>query len=290
MKDIPKDLIDVYKKLLEKINSERSRKQELAKRAISWVAGSQVQLRSDEFMKAISFGYQNTDVEDVISCCHHLLTHNQSHDVVELGHFSIVEFIRDQKAGDFAPVAIHSMIAFLCLNAIYVTARVRKDIELSDEDQSYVQRLSTGSYVAEEDDGDGRHDNEKEHNHDDHAGHDAVRIKKKNSMSFRQYATNLWASHCERVDTKCLAKDKWVTVLESWRELEQVGGQIPQTEATTVSLGANSISHRIPETAAEDFTQWIFMVSCKLFAYLSSINLVVLPNPNLTTCRRFWAL
>ena len=58
MKELPKDLIGVYRELFVRISDDRPLQQELAKRMISWIIGVQNQLRAAELAKALSSNYE----------------------------------------------------------------------------------------------------------------------------------------------------------------------------------------------------------------------------------------
>jgi hypothetical protein len=54
-------------------------------------------------------------VEEIVSSWHHLVIFNKSSDIVEFGHFSVVEFIRDERKEEYNQVRVHSLVPFLCL-------------------------------------------------------------------------------------------------------------------------------------------------------------------------------
>jgi hypothetical protein len=58
IKELPKDLIGVYRELFVRISDDRPLRQELAKRTIGWIIGAQNQLRAAELVKALSSNYE----------------------------------------------------------------------------------------------------------------------------------------------------------------------------------------------------------------------------------------
>jgi hypothetical protein len=237
MKAIPKDLLGVYRELFDRINNDRPLKKELARRTISWLIAAKNQLRADELIKALSSGYAeyhaDVTVEDIISSCHHLAVYNKSLVIVEFGHFSVVEFIRDEKKDEYSQEKVHDITAFLCLNAMW----------------EYVSSL-IGSFVATEQRNEFSPSEEHESPH-------------KTYVTFWYYAINLWAFHCQASGSDSPVPKMWDSPLRLWREIRQGIHGIPFTEPSSVSLGINSIRHRIPEHSARIFDEWLFMISCQ---------------------------
>jgi hypothetical protein len=122
MDDIPPDLSGIYTVLFQQISDDRPYRKELAKRAISWGLGTQVQLSAKEFIKAMSVAYREyndtVEINDVISSCHHLIIHNKASDVIKFGHFSVLEYIQKHRKEDYGQLSIYNTIAYLCLNAL----------------------------------------------------------------------------------------------------------------------------------------------------------------------------
>lgn len=244
MKQIPDDLSGVYRELFEEIKKGEPPNQELARRAVSWVFGAQTQLRADEFIKAISSGYENykerVTVDDIISCCHHLLLYNASSDRIEFGHFSVVQFIEKEKKEEYGHSQVHGLMSFLCLNAMWEAARVNDKGFRLDHVENYVHGLTKATVVGKDSEN-----------------------SRRTFVSFWCYATNFWAFHCEGSGADSGTQNTWENPLRWWCEIKQVVSRIPFAEDANVSLGVNSIGYRIPEGSAENFSEWIFMISCK---------------------------
>jgi hypothetical protein len=150
MRDIPLDLKGIYAGLFQKINEDRRPyKRELAKRAISWLLGAQAQLSTKEFLKAMSSAYEDyndtVEIADVISSCHHLMIHNAATDVIEFGHFSVLEYTQEDRKDDYGQFSIHNTIAYLCLNALWQSARVEDQGLESKPIRRYVDSLAETS-------------------------------------------------------------------------------------------------------------------------------------------------
>jgi hypothetical protein len=254
MKDIPKELSGIYQGLFERINEDSlESNRELAWRAISWVFAAQTQLNVNEVIKAVSSGYRKwyeeaVTCDDIITCCHQLLVYKPSSNTIEFSHFSVVQHIEKERMEECSQKKVHSLLSFLCLNAMWESAQVHDRGFKPEPLQSYVDGLTqlTCSSV---------------HNH-------ATGNSQETFMSFWCYETNFWAFHCERSDADSGMDVTWGNPLSLWCGIKQqvkptAGAHVFLSEPTNVSLGVNSIRHRIPETSAKDVSEWVFMVSCK---------------------------
>jgi hypothetical protein len=253
MRTIPKDLLGVYRELFDRINNDRPLKKELARRTISWLIAAKNQVRADELIKALSSGYAeyraDVTVEDIVSSCHHLAVYNKSLEIVEFGHFSVVEFIRDEKKDEYSQGKVHEITAFLCLNAMWEVGRVEVQGLQQEIIREYVSSL-IGGFVATE----RRNESSPSEEHES---------PNKTYVTFWYYATNLWAFHCQSSGSDSPVPKMWDNPLGLWREIRQGIHSIPFTEPSSMSLGVNSIRHRIPEHSAGMFDEWLFMISCR---------------------------
>jgi hypothetical protein len=249
MKEIPTDLLGVYHNFFDRIERDRHQRRELAKRAINWVLGAQSQLSAQELILATSSGYEgyqaNVTIEEVISSRHHLMIYNKTSDTTEFGHFSMVEFIRDQKK-EFSQDKIHDLIAFLSLNAMNEEARVIDQHLRSSYVEKYV-RTVVGSSIRS------KHSNEI----------DQSNTKNKQFVSFWIYVVNLWGFHCQTPGADAGEPMMWSEPFISWSAIKttkQSTRVISLTRNSGVSPGLNSIDHSVPEMLGQTFEKWLFSI------------------------------
>jgi hypothetical protein len=161
-----------------------------------------------------------------------------------------VEFIRDEKKHEYSQVHVHSLVSYLCLNAMWEVARVNNQGHKLEYIDEYVHSLVDTTHGIDE--------------ADEYGPSEELKPMNRSFVTFWCYATNFWAFHCESCGADSGSANMWDVPLESWCAIKQPIDSIPFVERSDVSFGINSISHRIPEKSAKSFKEWLFMISCTL--------------------------
>ncbi|KAH8589100.1 hypothetical protein B0O99DRAFT_637695 [Bisporella sp. PMI_857] len=257
MNKIPPMLDGIYAELFQRIDDDHDHpeRQELARRAISWLLGAHVQLSANEFIKAISAAYEDYNykvtINDVLSSCHHLVTYDTQADTFTIGHFSVTEYIQEHRKEDYGQSRIHNTIAYLCLNAMWQSARINYQGFESESILKYVRSLTVKPLPD-------IHGGENS-GISIHSVNEPMSKSFFNEPTFWSYATNVWPAHCEAGGADSGNPNEWDEILEAWCDINRSTGKVPITEF--VYFG--SIQRRVLKIGlVNDFNSWIFLVSC----------------------------
>ncbi|KAH6855628.1 hypothetical protein B0I37DRAFT_411606 [Chaetomium sp. MPI-CAGE-AT-0009] len=146
--ELPSELSGIYRDLFERIRHRRKLHQDYARLAISWILGMRLALRAEDLLQAIVSGIDDVDdvgiletnVDDILTACEGLVTYNKARDVLEFGHFSVLEFIQQEKRDLYHQSQVHLRIGTTCVRVLEGMHRIYHT-STPDPDEDHWQLL-----------------------------------------------------------------------------------------------------------------------------------------------------
>ncbi|KAH7132739.1 hypothetical protein EDB81DRAFT_114385 [Dactylonectria macrodidyma] len=115
---LPRTLAELYQEVLSKIeNFEAEADRQLARNALSWMLCSRAQLRSDDFLAAVSVTKDRSTSaisrDQLLHLCCNLVNFDSTIDAFRFSHLSVREFLEEQ--GMYGPASANALVAEACL-------------------------------------------------------------------------------------------------------------------------------------------------------------------------------
>ena len=108
LETLPKDLFETYRRILYRVNDSTAGNQRLVEKALRWLAFAEESLSIDELITAVAIEIRSTyinqddlpDEESLLWWCSSLVSKDEKTGVVALSHFTVKEFLMDEKLLD----------------------------------------------------------------------------------------------------------------------------------------------------------------------------------------------
>ncbi|KAH6869627.1 hypothetical protein B0T10DRAFT_450909, partial [Thelonectria olida] len=115
---LPRTLAELYQEVLSKIeNFEAEADRQLARNALSWMLCSREQLRSDDFLAAVSVTKDRSTSaisrDQLLHLCCNLVNFDSTLDAFRFSHLSVREFLEDQEM--YGTGSVNAIVAEACL-------------------------------------------------------------------------------------------------------------------------------------------------------------------------------